>query len=186
MTETARKKILKTLKTAVVFTTVLFYLSLFNDIKKHLKTKSTKTDTVYIYKEIPIYKEKYIPVEKTRYVPDLDTIVIKDTVEIVRDYYTAKTYTDTIKDSLFNVIIFDSISKNTILARRYSGSVRSTEKVVAKTIKNDKRVFAVGGGINYQNGVITPVLQIQSYKKNVGYNIALGYQNFGAGVVYCF
>ncbi|MCQ2387931.1 MAG: hypothetical protein MJ066_05775, partial [Clostridia bacterium] len=97
MTETARKKILKTLKTAVVFTTDLFYLFLFNDIKKHLKTKSTKTDTVYIYKEIPIYKEKYIPAEKTRYVPDLDTIVIKDTVEIVRDYYTAKTYTDTIK-----------------------------------------------------------------------------------------
>lgn len=115
----------------------------------------TKTETKVVYKYIN--KEvkttpnliKLIDTEKLKV---FDTLVFIDTQRVILDYYSAKIFSDSIKDDSISISIQDTIFKNSILGR----SVRYTLKYptiyinTKETIKTKPRGLFLSGSIGNQ------------------------------------
>ena len=79
----------------------------------------TKWDTLKIDSLV------YVPKWRTRIVTEHDTIPTDiDTLSILKDYYSKYFYTDTLDlDSLGNIVINDTISKNQIIFREINPNI---------------------------------------------------------------
>jgi len=103
----------------------------------------TKWDTLELEKEV--YVPKYI----TKVVTEHDTIPSDvDTLSILKEYYSKYAYTDTIDlDSFGNIVIKDTISKNTILARKVNPSLYIPTTIITRDSLINKHEFYYGFGL---------------------------------------
>lgn len=108
---------------------------------------SRKIDTVYITKTDIVYRPgKDIPykviVEKPIYIP-----VKVDTTNIIRDYFSKISYTDTLKiDKIGYISVKDTLNKNRILGRSYSYDLKLStirDYMVVKELPRNQ--FYIGG-----------------------------------------
>ncbi len=102
-------------------------------------TSQMAVDTVYV--ETPVY----VPATTSERI--IDTITLIDTVEVVRDYYTKRTYTDTIRiDTTVTVVIHDTVYNNQITGRTYDA-----KKITYTLIDNpaSKWQFGIGATVDY-------------------------------------
>lgn len=96
----------------------------------------TKIDTIYKNDTTTIYK-------KGTNVPFvvLDTLhlidEIHDTVYIVKDYNQVKAYSDTIKVDSSSFVILDTISRNSLIGRRFTAQI--SEKTIYRTIISERK-----------------------------------------------
>lgn len=150
----------------ILFIALAFFASGFWVCGKIHKPKPKVTDTVTIYQEVPVYHERYTPVVKTKLIPRIDTIIIRDTVQILTNYYTANVYADTLTDSLFTILLIDTIRENQIISRHYSGAVRQKETIINNTITPKASQFSAGIGATLVDASIAPCLYAAySYKR---------------------
>lgn len=93
----------------------------------------------------------YVPVIKNHYLPSENIIFEKwdtlyqleyvDTAEILKDYFSFNTYSDTLKNQYGYILVDDTISRNQILSRGVKTDLKVPEvtKTITRTIL-DKRV----------------------------------------------
>jgi hypothetical protein len=134
------------------------------------------TDTVYQQKTFTKYiKGKSIPfvVLDTIYNIDTTTIYKTDTLSIVKDYLTVKSYSDTIRiDSLGYAYIQDTISQNKIQGRGFSANFNLPTITITKVItpKPKKEVYL---------GVLG---DLRAFDNKVGLGLGLGYKTAKSGL----
>jgi len=104
----------------------------------------TKWDTLELEREV--YVPKYI----TKVVTEHDTIPSDvDTLSILKEYYSKYAYTDTIDlDSFGNIVIKDTISKNTILARKVNPLLYIPTTIITRDSLINKNEFYYGVGLS--------------------------------------
>jgi hypothetical protein len=119
------------------------------------------TDTVYQEKTFTKFiKGNSIPfvVLDTIYNIDTTTIYKTDTLSIVKDYLTVKSYSDTIRiDSLGYAYIQDTISQNKIQGRGFSANFNLPTITITKLIEQkSKNQLYLGfiGDLKHSNGQI--------------------------------
>ena len=132
----------------------------------------TKWDTVKIDSLV------YIPKWKTKIETIHDTIPANiDTLDILKDYYTKYFYTDTLDlDSLGNIIIKDTISRNSIVFRQITPNLLLPTTTIERDSLISKHEFYVGIGLagnRTQFNYIGGELLFRSKRKKV-YGIGLG------------
>jgi hypothetical protein len=117
-------------------------------------------NTIYVEVEVPL--EIFIPADV-------------DTMEVLKDYYTTRIYSDTLKvDSLGYVAIRDTISQNKIIGRWYDA--RITERTIRETITVKdlpKTQIWVGIGSSTNLTVAGNLSVITKKKKNIGVDVGL-------------
>jgi hypothetical protein len=117
-------------------------------------------NTIYVEVEVPL--EIFIPADV-------------DTMEVLKDYYTTRIYSDTLKvDSLGYVAIRDTISQNKIIGRWYDA--RITERTIRETITVKdlpKTQIWVGIGSSTNLTVAGNLSVITKRQKNIGVDIGL-------------
>jgi len=117
-------------------------------------------NTIYVEVEVPL--EIFIPADV-------------DTMEVLKDYYTTRIYSDTLKvDSLGYVAIRDTISQNKIIGRWYDA--RMTERTIKETITVKdlpKTQIWVGIGSSTNLTVAGNLSVITKKKKNIGVDVGL-------------
>ena len=133
----------------------------------------TKYDT--IIKNVPTYIPEYRTRVVTKTVHDTVQLSI-DTASILKDYFATYSYIDTIDADSINLIIFDTISQNKILARNIDYSLIYPTTIITKERIINKREFYVGfglGGSKSQISYLTGELMFRTKKKQM-YGIGLG------------
>ena len=120
----------------------------------------------------------YIPKWKIKTVTKHDTIPAGiDTVFILKDYYSKYHYTDTINlDSLGNIIINDTISRNSIVFRQITPNLLLPTTTITRDSLISKHEFYVGIGLagnRNQFSYIGGELLFRSKRKKV-YGLGLG------------
>ncbi len=133
----------------------------------------TDTVTVSVVQRDTIYRTKLKPVYRTVVIPD--TII--DTAYVVVDYNTINTYIDTIADSNYNVIIFDTIWKNAIYSRKAYVSITHTKTTITNTVLPRNHVY-VGLQFTAPNPSIGGVVYYNRDKDMYG----LGYNPFNRSI----
>lgn len=134
----------------------------------------TKWDTV------SIVKTEYIPKWKTRTETIHDTIPSDiDTLSILKDYYAKYFYTDTLDlDTLGNIVINDTVSRNTIVSRRIKPNVFiPTTTIHSNTTINKTRLYTgINMSANKQSlnqagiGLILKTKKLRMYGVGIGFN----------------
>lgn len=132
----------------------------------------TKWDTVKIDSLV------YIPKWKTKIETIHDTIPANiDTLDILKDYYTKYFYTDTLNlDSLGNIIINDTISRNSIVFRQITPNLLLPTTTITRDSLISKHEFYVGIGLagnRTQFNYIGGELLFRSKRKKV-YGLGIG------------
>lgn len=128
---------------------ILLAILLFNKCSNEPITTTTVTkldtitviDTVYIEKEV--YRPEYTTIirEIPKYITEIDTIFI------TQDYFSKKYYIDTVKDSLINLYIEDTIFMNSIHTRKVAYKLLLPKETITitKEIKEEERLqFGAG------------------------------------------
>lgn len=106
---------------------------------------SFKVDTIYKHDTLIVYKKG-----KSISFTTLDTIYqvdkIHDTTYIVKEYLTAKAYSDTLRINTDNsVYIYDTISQNEIIGRSYKANfTQKTVYITNNVVKKPKNEFLIG------------------------------------------
>ena len=121
-----------------------------NDIDQTPTTKPITTSEVEIkWDTLKIDSLVYIPQWKIKIETIHDTIPAGvDTLYILKDYYTKYFYTDTLDlDSLGNIIIKDTISRNSIIFREIQPNVLIPTTTVTNTVYINNREFYWGLGL---------------------------------------
>lgn len=128
---------------------------------KEYKKLSEKRDT--IYQDTIIYKEKRVPVPVKEYI-DVPIPVDVDTLEILKDFYTKRVYSDT----LLNIdgegsvaTINDTISQNRIISRTARFDIKNktiTETIIVETPPRVKVFVGPGVDIGYNYGANGSIL----------------------------
>lgn len=134
----------------------------------------TKWDTV------SIVKTEYVPKWKTRTETIHDTIPSDiDTLSILKDYYAKYFYTDTLDlDTLGNIVINDTVSRNTIVSRKIQPNVFiPTTTIHSNTVINKTRLytgFNISGNREALNqagiGLILKTKKSRIYGVGIGFN----------------
>lgn len=103
----------------------------------------TKWDTLKIDSLV------YVPKWRTRIVTEHDTIPTDiDTLSILKDYYSKYFYTDTLDlDSLGNIVINDTISKNQIIFREINPNIYIPTTTIERDSLISKHEFYYGFGL---------------------------------------
>lgn len=140
----------------------------------------TITDTVVKWDTLKIDRLVYVPRWKTKTNTVHDTVLADvDTLEILKDYYVKYFYTDTLNlDSLGNIVINDTISKNSIIFREILPNIFLPTKTITNTVYINKREFYGGFGIkgksdqlNYLGGeLLLKTKNKQAYSIGIGVN----------------
>lgn len=90
-----------------------------------------------------------------------DTIREIDTIKVLVDYYSLKTYRDSIESQDVKIIIVDTLQKNSIFARQYSVTNLRTEEFFKK------RMVYIGGTVGFNNQfMIGPSVSYLDKKNN--------------------
>lgn len=129
---------------------------------------SVKVDTIYKHDTLVVYKKgNLIPFVTLDTIYEIDQVHIHDTTYIIKDYLTAKAYSDTLRINTDNsVYVYDTISQNKIIGRSYKANFTEKTIVVTKDIyhkpKNElflgligdlrrsDNMLGVGVGLNYK------------------------------------
>ncbi len=141
---------------------------------------SSKTDTIYKDTTIVKYRAgRTIIRDTTIYVP---TPMNVDTASILKAYYARNVYSDTLRlDSLGYVAVRDTISRNTVIGRRYSASLR--ERTVRETtIVKEPRRGSLWFGAGFASNVTTDASLMYASKNDWG--LLLGVTLDGKQVYY--
>ena len=138
------------------------------------------TETVTKWDTLKIDSLVYVPKWRTKIETIHDTIPTDiDTLSILKDYYAKYFYTDTLSlDSLGNIVINDTISRNSILFREIQPNVLIPTTTVTNTVYINNREFYVGVGlkgrtnqINYLGGeLLYKTKNKQVYGVGIGVN----------------
>jgi len=133
----------------------------------------TKWDTV------SIVKTEYVPKWKTRTETIYDTIPSDiDTLSILKDYYAKYFYTDTLDlDTLGNIVINDTVSKNTIVSRGIKPNVLiPTTTIYSNTTINKTRFYTgINMSANKQSLNQAGVNLMLKTKKSKMYGVGIGF-----------
>jgi hypothetical protein len=109
----------------------------------------TITKTVTKWDTLKIDSLVYVPKWRTKITTIHDTIPADiDTLSILKDYYAKYFYTDTLSlDSLGNIVINDTISRNSILFREIQPNVLIPTTTVTNTVYINENEFYGGFGL---------------------------------------
>ena len=133
----------------------------------------TKWDT------LKIDKLMYVPKWKTKTETIHDTVPANiDTLSILRDYYAKYYYTDTLNlDTLGNIVINDTISRNTIISRRIESNVFiPTTTVHSNTTINKTRLYTgINMSANKQSLNQAGINLMLKTKKSKMYSVGIGF-----------
>lgn len=135
----------------------------------------TRWDTV------PVERIKYVPKVVERVVVDIQTITEPiDTTAILRDYYSKYFYSDTLSlDSLGNIVLNDTITRNLIFSRDVQTNLVIPTKIITNTNYIYKREFFGGGSVGFGDGAIRSINGELLYidKKRRTYGVGVGVDN---------
>ena len=166
----------------VVLVAIILFMRACSGSKTPTPTSEpiTLTQTVTKWDTLKIDSLVYVPRWKTKVNTIHDTILADiDTLNILKDYYTKYFYTDTLNlDSLGNIIINDTISRNSIIFRKITPNILFPTTTVTNTVYINKREFYGGFGIkgksdqlNYLGGeLLFRTKNKQAYSVGVGIN----------------
>lgn len=133
----------------------------------------TKWDTLKIDSLV------YVPKWKTRTETVHDTIPSNiDTLSILKDYYAKYFYTDTLDlDTLGNIVINDTVSRNIIVSRRIKPNVFiPTTTIHSNTTTNKTRLYTgINMSANKQSLNQAGVNLILKTKKSKMYGVGIGF-----------
>lgn len=137
----------------------------------------TKWDTITL--DSLVYVPKWNT--KIEYRTEYETIIQDiDTVSILKDYYSKYFYSDTIDlDSLGNIIINDTITKNSILSRKIKPSIYIPTTTITRDSLITKRELYYGLGLatnKQQFSYVGGELLYRSRRKHV-YGVGIGVNN---------
>jgi len=133
-------------------------------------TEQKKGETIYIEVEVPV--EILISADV-------------DTMSILRDFYTKRTYTDTLNvDDLGYIVVIDTIQQNKLTYRTYDAFLQ--EKTITNTITNtiyQAPSYTLYSGLNLSPEHINIVFTFQN-KRKISYSIELPLHGgqYGIGV----
>jgi hypothetical protein len=114
----------------------------------------TKIDTVYVY--VRDSTKWYVPVPEVVVITKpgridsfiaYDKIIVRDTVEVMNDYYSKVYYSDTTQTKYGSVVIQDTVTQNRIAARRVLTDFKIPE--ITKTIYPKKTRWSIGPQVGY-------------------------------------
>ena len=136
-----------------------------NNVTSTNQVVIVKTDTIYKHDTTTFYKKgNSIPFVVLDTLYEIDEI--HDTVFILQDYAQVKAYADTIKVDSSSFIILDTISRNSLIGRRFIAQI--TEKMIYKTISSERKA---------RNEVYLGVLaDLRAFDNKVGLGINLGFK----------
>jgi len=145
-----------------------------------ITTPSTITETRVEWDTLKIDSLVYVPRWKTKTNIVHDTILADiDTLKILKDYYAKYFYADTLNlDSLGNIVIKDTISRNSIIFRKITPNILFPTTTTTNTVYINRREFYGGFGIkgrsnqlNYLGGeLLFRTKNEQAYSVGVGIN----------------
>ena len=187
------KKLFKNFQTLIIIglVIVIFLLRECRGNRSPIPTepvKVVKVETKYdtIVKEVKSYVPQYVEkIEwKTKIVHDTveihDTIPV-DTLSIVKDYFSARIYNDTLKEDSVTLIINDTIFQNRIKSRNVKYSLVSPTTIIQTEREVNKRELYLGfgiGGDRQQLSFVGSELLLRNKKERI-YGVGLGInQNF--------
>jgi hypothetical protein len=133
-------------------------------------TEQKKGETIYVEVEVPV--EILIPADV-------------DTMSILRDFYTKRTYTDTLNvDDLGYVVVIDTIQQNKLIYRTHDAFLK--EKIVTTTITNyvyPEPSYVFYSGVSVGSEHVNAVFTFQN-KRKILYSIELPLygDQYGIGV----
>jgi hypothetical protein len=129
----------------------------------------TQYDTVYQQKTFTKYtKGDSIPF----LIVAVDTTIIHDTIQIIKDYNTIKVYTDTFTLDSSHFTIIDTISRNAIQARQFKADLHEKTIFVTNNIyhkpKNEFYLGVLG--------------DLRRFDNKLGLGVGLGYKTAKSGL----
>jgi hypothetical protein len=136
-----------------------------NNVTNTNEVVIVKTDTVYKHDTTTFYKKgNSIPFVVLDTLYQIDEI--HDTIHILQDYVQAKAYSDTIKVDSSSFVILDTISRNSIIGRRFTAQI--SEKMIYNTISFEKKA---------RNEVYLGILaDLRHFDNKVGLGVNLGFK----------
>lgn len=140
-----------------------------------ISTTITKVDTLYKRDTLVKYKKgNTIPfvVLDTLYL--IDSMIIRDTPQMIDNYISVKAYSDTLRINTDNsVYIYDTISQNRIIGRSYKADLTTKTVLVntTNTIYKSKNELFVGliGDLRRSDNVLGVGVGLSYKKKNESY-----------------
>ena len=174
-------KDIKTLLIVVLIVIILIMRACSGGRNNNVVTDPTIiTETITKWDTLKIDSLVYVPKWRTKIETIHDTIPTDiDTLSILKDYYAKYFYTDTLSlDSLGNIVINDTISRNSILFREIQPNVLIPTTTVTNTVYINNREFYGGFGmkgrtnqLNYLGGeLLYKTKSKQVYGVGVGVN----------------
>ncbi len=138
------------------------------DGKLYEKVSHT-TDTIYKDTTIVRYRAgRTIIRDTTIYLPVPMNV---DTASILKAYYARNVFSDTLRlDSLGYVAVRDTISRNSVVGRRYSASLRE-RTIKETTILKEPRRGSLWLGMGFSSNVTTDVSLLYQSKKEWGIQV---------------
>lgn len=137
------------------------------------------TETVTKWDTLKIDSLVYVPKWKTRTETIHDTIPSDiDTLSILKDYYAKYFYTDTLDlDTLGNIVINDTVSRNIIVSRRIKPNVFiPTTTIHSNTTTNKTRLYTgINMSANRQSLNQAGVNLMLKTKKSKMYGVGIGF-----------
>jgi hypothetical protein len=187
------KKLFKNFQTLIIIGLVIV-IFLLRECRGNKSTTPTepvtivKVETKYdtIVKEVKSYIPKYVKKIQWKTKTVHDTIEIHDTVpadtlSIVKDYFSARIYNDTLKEDSVTLIINDTISQNRVISRNIKYSLVYPTTIIQTEREVNKRELYVGfgiGGDRQQLSFAGGELLLRNKKERI-YGVGLGInQNF--------
>jgi hypothetical protein len=142
-----------------------------NNVTNTNEVVIVKTDTVYKHDTTTFYKKgNSIPFVVLDTLYQIDEI--HDTVRILQDYVQVKAYADTIKVDSSSFIILDTISRNSIIGRRFTAQISEKTIYINKTItlkpKNELYLGVLG--------------DLRAFDNKVGLGVGLGFKTAKNGL----
>jgi len=133
----------------------------------------------YIYVRDTVRKSMYIdrPVPVSEVVPVFDTIIIRDTMEILRDYFTERRYEYDYSDTNLSFSSDIVVSENGIQTVRTDYELYRKQLTVEKTVTVQPRFrFGIGAGVatDFNGGCdcdLNAAVGIRRHSVCVGYGI---------------
>jgi hypothetical protein len=138
-------------------------------------------DTITVYDTIHTTDTVYYP--KPISIISHDTIIVKDTSALIKDYFAEKRYKPLFFDSMFKLNLDITIEKNALKSLTYDIDVYQKQTVITNTIvRKEVFSFALGCGFGYRLGTKMPIaelgLQLSSNDNIFGAN----YELFDKGI----
>lgn len=171
------KDLIKPLFVFVIAFILFFALGYFYNNRTEQQSISTSTsDTVYLKDTA-----KHITISNHFYTNTYTVIPIGkiDTSAIIKNYYTKRFLTDTLKDSLIRIVIFDTLYHNNLIYRKkqyellkpYQKQITTTHSI---TVTVSQKGFYAGAFFGFNSSVLQSAGLEANYITHK-FNYGLGY-----------